>query len=259
MANQSMIRTAAFGLTALLAASSLDAQSIARRVAQVRDGTVRMSFASRPEVCGNGRSNISTRPGSRTGRFNGEWEDECEHGPVRLAVDVADRQIIAIRAYVGGRWRGGDATDLGTVGVRDAVDFLLGDVVRGGGKAAQNAIFPATIADSMTVWPRLLTIARDDDIERGARKQAVFWIGQAAGEKAAEGLREVVGEAKLDREVRMSAVFALSQHREGGVPALIDIAKSSKDAEVRKQAIFWLGQSNDKRALEYFEKILTGR
>jgi hypothetical protein len=251
--------TIAAALVAAVGSTGADAQSIARRVAQVRDGTVRMSFASRPEVCGNGRGNISTRPGSRTGRFNGEWEDECEHGPVRIALDVADRQIIAIRAYVGGRWRGGDATDLGMVGVREAVDFLLGDVVRGGGKAAQNAIFPATIADSITVWPRLLTIARDDDIERGARTQAVFWAGQAAGEKAAEGLRDVVGESKLDREVRMQAVFALSQHRDGGVPALIDIAKSSKDAEVRKQAIFWLGQSKDKRALDYFERILTGR
>jgi hypothetical protein len=246
-------------LLAALGSTAADAQSIARRVAEVRDGTVRLSFASRPDVCGNGRSNISTRSGQRYGKFSGEWEDECEHGPVRLAIDVADRQVIAIRAYVGGRWRGGDATDLGMVGVRDAVDFLLGDIVRAGGKAAQNAIFPATIADSVTVWPRLLTIARDDDIERGARTQAVFWIGQAAGEKAAEGLREVVGESKLDREVRMSAVFALSQHREGGVPALIDIAKTSKDAEVRKQAIFWLGQSKDKRALDYFEKVLTGR
>jgi hypothetical protein len=260
MTNQSMIRSAVLGLTALLAASSLHAQSIARRVAEVRDGTVRMSFASKPEVCGNGRGNISTRPGSRTGRFSGgEWENDCEHGPVRIAMDVADRQIVSIRAYVGGRWRGGDATDLGMVGVREAVDFLLGDVVRGGGKAAQNAIFPATIADSVTVWPRLLTIARDDDIERGARTQAVFWVGQAAGEKAAEGLREVAGESKLDREVRLQAVFALSQHREGGAPALIDIARNSKDPEVRKQAIFWLGQSKDKRALDYFEKVLTGR
>jgi hypothetical protein len=260
MTNQSILRVSVVGLAALLAASSADAQSLTRRVAQVRDGTVRFSFASRPDVCGNGRGNISTRNGNTRSRYRDEWEDECEPGPVRVAVDVADRNVVAVRAYVGGRWRrDGDATDLGTVGVREAVDYLLGDVVRQGGKGAREAIFPATIADSVTVWPRLLTIARDDDIDRSARSQAVFWVGQAAGEKAAEGLREVVGESKLDREVRLQAVFALSQHKEGGVPALIDIAKSSKDGEVRKQAIFWLGQSKDKRALDYFEKILTGR
>jgi hypothetical protein len=255
-----MFRSTLLVLTTAVATSTVDAQSIARRVAQVRDGTVRMSFASRPDVCGNGRGSISTRSNNSRSKYRDEWEDECEPGPVRIALDVADRQVIAIRTYVGGRWRrDGDATDIGMVGTREAVDYLLGDVVRAGGKAAQNAIFPATIADSVTVWSRLLTIARDDDIERGARTQAVFWVGQAAGEKAAEGLKEVVGESKLDREVRMSAVFALSQHKEGGVPALIEIAKSSKDAEVRKQAIFWLGQSKDKRALDYFERILTGR
>jgi hypothetical protein len=251
--------TMAAALVAAVASTGADAQSIARRVAQVRDGTVRLSYPSRPDVCGNGRGNISTGSGGSRRWVRGEWEDDCEPGPVRLAIDVADRNIVAIRAYVGGRWRGGDATDLGMVDPREAVDFLLGDVVRQGGKGARDAIFPATIAEGAVVWPRLLQIARNDDIDRGTRSQAVFWVGQAAGEKAAEGLREVVGEARLDREVRLQAVFALSQHREGGVPALIDIAKSSKDAEVRKQAIFWLGQSKDKRALDYFERVLTGR
>lgn len=55
------------------------------------------------------------------------------------------------------------------------------------------------------------------------------------------------------------AVFAISQHKDGGVPMLIDIAKSSNDGEIKKQAIFWLGQSKDKRALDYFEAILTKR
>jgi HEAT repeat protein len=44
---------------------------------------------------------------------------------------------------------------------------------------------------------------------------------------------------------------------EEGVPKLIQVAQNNKNAEVRKQAIFWLGQTNDPRALEFFEKILT--
>jgi hypothetical protein len=238
-------------------AGTADAQSLSRRVYGVRDGTVRISYASRPDVCGNGRGNISTRNSNSRSKYRDEWMDECEPGPVRLAIDVADRSVVAIRAYVGGRWRsGGDATDLGMVEAREAVEFLLNDVVRQGGKGAREAIFPATIADAPPVWPRLLEIARNDDVDRGTRSQAVFWVGQQAGEKAAEGLREVVGEAKLDRDVRLQAVFALSQHKDGGVPMLIDIAKTSKDPEVKKQAIFWLGQSRDKRALDYFEAIL---
>ncbi len=37
---------------------------------------------------------------------------------------------------------------------------------------------------------------------------------------------------------------------------LIQVAKSNRNAAVRKQAIFWLGQSNDERALAFFEEIL---
>jgi len=37
---------------------------------------------------------------------------------------------------------------------------------------------------------------------------------------------------------------------------LIQGAVTKRNPEVRKQAMFWLGQSNDPRALEFFEKIL---
>jgi hypothetical protein len=241
------------------AAVALPAQSIARRVAAVKDGTVRMSFASRPDVCGNGRGSINTNySSSNGGKHRDEWQDECEHGPVRVAMDVASGELVAVRTYVGGRWKApGDAIDLGIVSVREAVDFLLDNAARGSGSAARDAIFPATIADSVVVWPRLLAIAKDDNRERGVRKQAVFWVGQAVGEKATEGLAAVVGDAAADRDVRLSAVFALSQRRAEGVTALISLARTNKDPEIRKQAIFWLGQSNDPRAIEYFESVLT--
>ena len=52
--------------------------------------------------------------------------------------------------------------------------------------------------------------------------------------------------------------FALSQMpKEDGVPKLIQVAQTNRNPEVRKQAMFWLGQSNDPRALEFFEKVLA--
>jgi HEAT repeat protein len=55
-------------------------------------------------------------------------------------------------------------------------------------------------------------------------------------------------------------VFALSQRpSKEGVPALIEIAKSNRDPEIRKNALFWLGQSHDPRALALFEEILSRR
>ena len=52
-------------------------------------------------------------------------------------------------------------------------------------------------------------------------------------------------------------MFALSQMpKDEGVPRLIEVARSHRNAEVRKQAVFWLGQSNDPRALTFFEEVL---
>jgi HEAT repeats len=265
--NTNRLLAAACGLGVVLA-SALPAQSIARRVAAVKDGTVRMSFASRSDVCGNGSGNISTRSNGRTSSSNGsvtystrrnEWEDDCEAGPVRVAIDIADGKPIALRTYVGGRWRAGtEITDLGTVPVKDAVDYLLDNLVRAEGKVAGEAIFPATIADSTVTWPRLLTLAKDDSRSRSVRTQAVFWVSQAAGDKATAGLVEVAGDAAADQDVRLQAVFAISQRpKDEGIPALIGIAKNSKDPKIRKQSIFWLGQSGDPRAIAYFESILN--
>jgi hypothetical protein len=264
-ANATNAATKLFRACALLAAAAmtLSAQGIARRVAQVKDGTVRMSFAARSDVCGNGAGNISTRSGRTMNngysvRHN-EWEDDCESGPVRVAIDVAEGKPIALRAYVGGRWRPGtDITDLGTVSVKDATDYLLDDLARSEGRVAGEAIFPATIADSIVVWPRLLTLAKDDSRSRNVRTQAVFWVSQAAGEKATAGLIDVAGDAAADQDIRLQAVFALSQRpKDEGIPALLDIAKTSKDPKIRKQAIFWLGQSGDQRAIAYFESVLV--
>src|SRR5712664_852346 len=61
-----------------------------------------------------------------------------------------------------------------------------------------------------------------------------------------------------DTEVKKKAVFALSQlPREEGVPKLIEVAQNNRNREVRKQAMFWLGQSHDPRALQFFEKVLS--
>ena len=61
-----------------------------------------------------------------------------------------------------------------------------------------------------------------------------------------------------DTEVKKKAVFALSQMpKDEGVPKLIEVAKTNHNPEVRKQAMFWLGQSNDPRALDFFEQVLS--
>jgi hypothetical protein len=44
-----------------------------------------------------------------------------------------------------------------------------------------------------------------------------------------------------------------------GVTRLIEVARNNRNPEVRKQAMFWLGQSQDPRALAFFEEVLRSR
>jgi len=61
-----------------------------------------------------------------------------------------------------------------------------------------------------------------------------------------------------DTQVKKQAGFALSQLlKDEGVPKLIDVARTQRNREVRKQAFFWLGQSQDPRALAFIEEVLT--
>ena len=250
------------GLLLLLLASTTSAQSLARQIADAPDGKVRMSFAAREGVCGNGRSMhmIAADRGRPMwiGRSD-DWEATCDPGPVRVVLRVRGGEVRDIDTYVGGRWRtGGEGvTDLGTVPALEAAQYLIGLAERRGGGVGEDAILPAMLAEGALVWPDLLRIARDGAVARETRKSAVFWLGQAAAEAATEGLDSLVEDDDVDRSVRAQAIFALSQRPQGeGVPALIRVARTNPDPHLRKKALFWLGQSEDPRALALFEDIL---
>lgn len=252
---------ALIGLTCLATSSCATTAAaqgpVARQIATVKDGTVRLSFRARPGVCGNGQSNsISWNSGRHRGK--NEWENECEPGPVRVAIDMAGGAPTDIRFYVGGRWRApGNATDLGTVGAADAATYFVWLAETSDSRGAKEAIPVSVLADSAAVWPQLLRIAKNEQRPRELRKSAVFWLGQAASDATA-ALDGIADDNNEDIEIRKAAVFALSQRpREEGVPALLRIVRGKGDARVRKQAIFWLGQSGDPRALAYFEEVLT--
>ncbi len=253
------------GIGMVLLASAAQSQTLASRVNAVRDGTVRFEYASAPGVCGNGRGNVQVQREGRgriaRGEFDrAEWADDCEPGPVRVAIDVEGGRPSRLRAYVGGRWRGDATRDLGEVPAAQAVDYLMSLAESGPEAVAKEAIFPTTIGNVEPPYVRLLAVAKDDRRPRKIRNDAVFWVGQGAAEVATKGLQEIVDDPNGDREVRKSAVFAMSQQPAAqAIPALIRIAKANRDPELRRSAIFWLGQSGDARALAYFEELLISR
>ena len=244
-----IVLLAAFALPA-----RLEAQTLAQRVAAAGDGTVRLNFAARRGVCGNGGNNITIMNEDE----HGEWESDCTPGPVRMSIRMSGGRVTEAHTYVGGRWRPaqGATTDLGTVPAAQAAADLL-KLAERADDDADALITGATLADSAVVWPDLLRLARREDLPTETRRQAVFWLGQAAGEAATRGLDSITTDERGDIEVRKQAVFALSQRpADEGVPALIRVARTSPSGELRKSALFWLGQSEDPRALGLFEELL---
>ena len=240
----------------LLAASALEAQSIADRVREVDDGKVRMSFAARPGVCGMGTSiNIS--------RDTDDWEYDCEPGPVRVVLNLRDGRVVRVKTYVGGRFRPSTSTtteilDLGTVSASEAASYLVALAGRGTGdeEHGRGAIFAASLADSADIWRDVLRIARDDDVPHRTRKRAVEVLSWEVSRIVRAGVEDE--EDDDTRSIQSSAVFAISQRpKSESVPILMRIAREHSDPVIRGKALFWLGQSGDPRAVDVFEEILT--
>jgi HEAT repeat protein len=118
-------------------------------------------------------------------------------------------------------------------------------------------IFAASINQDKDGAVNFLINIAGNETDREARKQAIFWLGQKAGERSLGVLKDTVDSADADTEIQKQAVFAISQRpKDEAVPLLIKIAKTHAKAEVRKQAIFWLGQTGDERAVDLFKEIL---
>lgn len=100
----------------------------------------------------------------------------------------------------------------------------------------------------------LLSVAGDTSQSVEMRKQALFWAGQA-GVSIGE-LTRLYGSV-TDREMREQLIFVYSQRDEpAALEKLIEIAKRDPNPELRKRALFWVGQSDDARAVQAIQDII---
>lgn len=101
----------------------------------------------------------------------------------------------------------------------------------------------------------LLDIATDAKQDVDVRKKALFWAGQ--GGMPIADLASMYGRLS-ERELKEQVIFVLSQRSESAATdKLIDIAKHDPDMELRKKAIFWLGQRDDPRVRKLLEELIT--
>jgi hypothetical protein len=173
---------------------------------------------------------------------------------------IEEKQITRIRTYSQNcpLDAGGKAVHWFTnVAVNDSVSYMktfMGpNATR---KLTDSAVTVISLTEGDLPLNELITLARDGATST-IKGNALFWLAQRAGQKAVGTITAAI-ENDPDTKVKEKAVFALSQlPKDEGVPLLIQQARTNKNPVVRKQAMFWLGQSKDPRALKFFQEILS--
>lgn len=213
--------------------------------------------ACRLEPNGEGTTTVTARSGAPAGPVKLEGSDRMV-----VLLRVVARRVERVRAFsedcqldAGGRpvlW-------IDNVRPPDSI-ALLESLVAGETDRKDRVTGGALSALSMHAEPSatdaLVRLARTHAAP-GVRGDALFWLAQRAGQKAAALITERIDQDP-DTDVKKRAVFALSQlPRDEGVPLLIKVARTNTNPAVRKQAMFWLGQSKDPRAIDFFAEILS--
>lgn len=102
----------------------------------------------------------------------------------------------------------------------------------------------------------LMDIALNSRESLELRKKALFWAGQTG---MATSEFATLYDRMNDTELKDQIIFVLSQR--GRDPAAMDklfaIARTDRNPELRKKAIFWLGQSRDPRAQKFLEDLIN--
>jgi hypothetical protein len=242
-------------LAAALVAVPVQAQDLAAKIAASRGEKVTFTFPGRDGVCGNGESfNI----GNVRHSYRGDgWE--CREGPVRVTLTRAAQggtRWSRLRTTVASPVPAG-AEDLGSVPPAEASEWLLKVAESGDERIGNEAIMPAVVAREVVTWPRLAAMAKQARLPSEIRKQAIFWLGQEAAAEALGPLEERVDDP--ESEIRKAAVFAISQQgTDRSIEVLVRVARTHRDPGTRRQAFFWLGQSEDPRGIALFEEVLAG-
>jgi HEAT repeat protein len=250
---------------------------LARRVASAPDGLVKMTYASRPGVCGDGRSFIAE--GTGTGRGNDIWlangvslssatgdiAARCTSGPVRLLLVVRDHRVLDVQPFVGpssiATERAG--TELGTVAVADVSRYLIELAKTGRDETARNALLAASLADSVRIADQLATMARNKALMSSAREAALKWVGRVAGREGNRDALRVARSIAEDRDdqldVRERAIRVIGEEDDGGPAYLRSLYSRLDEPTLRERVVRVVAESGTKEDIDWIRGIALDR
>jgi tetratricopeptide (TPR) repeat protein len=149
-------------------------------------------------------------------------------------------------------WLGQSRTDKDAV-----VDTLVGLLPSLSEEDSESVTYSLSQIRTDKSMNALATIARDKGKNDKVRNSAVHWIGQMRVANRLPLLEDIYKNSMDNSKIRTQVAFALSQTREPqAITILGNMASSDPDIEVRKQAVFWLGQSRSPEAGQQLERLL---
>jgi hypothetical protein len=213
-------------ISLILPATSVRGQSLASRIDRVRDGEVRLSFATRSNACGNGEF-IGVNRADAFWMYS-SWDNgfstnvirdvipDCAKGPLRLVVVKTAGRVTELRAAVGVAWRErASVTDLGTVSAPDAAEWLVGLAEGGNERVLRVAFLAASVADGSQITERVVAIARNRQASEDVREQALRWLepiaaAEGRGDQADRTLKALAEDRSAGTAIRERAIRSLS-------------------------------------------------
>jgi HEAT repeat protein len=262
--------------TAFIANPPAQGTDLARRVASAPDGLVKMTYAARDGVCGDGRSFIAEATSAARGyevwfldgmsmsSVSGDIGARCASGPVRLLLVVRDRRVVAVQPFVGPSSPATEraSTDLGTVAVADVSRYLLGLAAQGREEIGRNAILAATIADSVRIAQPLAAIATNKTLAPSVRESALRWVGRTAardGDREAMRVPRTIAEDGDDRvEVRERAIRVIGDEPDGTV-YLRSLYPRLDHLTLRERVVRVVGESGTRGDIDWIRGIALDR
>jgi hypothetical protein len=251
----------------------LEAQDLADRVNSARADVVRISFPTRPEICGDGKSiSETTADGYVTHTFwsggysintHGFWDVDCEQGPMRLVVERRNGRITELRAAVGVDWLpDAPGVDIGTFSGREAANWLL-DVAEVNDEVSSIAFLAANAAADAPIADRLLVTAANESLDVDVRQRAIRWVNRAAVREGMEGqadrLLRSLALARADNvEVRERAIRSLRETTENDA-WLRDQYSDLDRTQLKERVIRRIGESSSRSNAAWLRSVALER
>jgi hypothetical protein len=230
------------------------------------DGRVQFHYAARADVCGAGSAiQIGSSYFINSGNWRG-WDGDnrppCKRGPVVVRVTRSGGMVVGLDVEIAPESTPDGITDLGAVSAAAAAAYLLDLATRAEGRPGREAILPAVLADSATVWPGLITLAKNRALARTVRQGAMSWLGRELDRAGSDDTRQasaaLIALATDPEEmlpIRQSAVQVLARSERADLSALTRMA-NGEDTWLRQTAIQALASSGDPRAREFLRTAL---